>query len=254
MTEPVISMVPVLKPRISALLQGAVAEIRGAGVEPTVEEIIWLHSLCERQVLPSADDPPQYLALPVVLHPRVTLFPLTLEATMWLEGFPRKWWPGDKNRLFDATAYAMARSGTGKGFIKLTNRTTAMARIIAWVRLLPVSEDRLAWGVLQLLDNKETVDVDAAGLTAPHREDAEVADWGEVICQLCGAYHLAPQVFLQMPVGVCVDMLRRAPVPGGASGMAERDNPVAKQAFIHFRLVLRHIINLHKPKETPTSG
>jgi len=239
----------VLKPRVSALLASAVEEITSAsGSPPTPEEVVWLHQLCERQVLPSADDPPPYLPQPVELQRGLVLYPLTMEAQMWLDEYVRRWWPVDD---LPAVAYAMAHCGGGESpFPGLTNRARAKAVVWGWWWTLRENRSRTQWAVLLMAGRQDLVRLDASGLTPVEADAADPLEWGEVIARLSSSYHQPPRVFLQMSMSMVVDMYRRAPrlaaEASGLPGGGEHDDPARLQAFAHLRMVVRYIIRCHR--------
>jgi len=245
---------PVLKPRVSALLDAAVAEILGAaGAPPTPEEVVWLHSLAERQVLPGADDPPVYLPQPIELCGNLVFYPLTLEAQIWLDEYVRRWWRGDD---LPAVAYAMAHCGarTQSPFPRLTHRGRAKATVYGWWWRQRVSRQVVRWAVLTMAGRQELVWLDAAGLTPTDAEAADPLEWGEIIARLSSCYHQAPEMFLRMPESVVVDLYRRAPrmaaQASGLPGGGDDGDAVQQQAFAHFRMVIRHVIAARKAART----
>lgn len=249
----------VMRPRVSALLAAVVAEVRAnCGEPPTPEEVVWLHSFVERQVLPGADDPPPYLPQPLELAGgRLVLYPLTLEAQMWIDQHVRRLW-----RTADdvpPVAFAMAHSGADAPeglFTRLTSRRRMFPAVWSWWWRQRVSRDMARWGVLEMAGRQELVAVDATDVTHARQEGDDAAadplEWGAVIARVCATYHMTPAACMRLPEGVVVDLYRRAPRHGsvggelGAGGADEEQDPVRQQAFAHLRLVIRHISRAHK--------
>jgi len=243
--------VRVPRPKVSALLRAALAELEGRGVHPTPDEIVWLNSLAEKQVLPSVEDPPAFLSPPIRVGPAL-FYPPTVQALMWLDRYGYEWWEGEDDLV--PVAFALAHSGPNAPadlFPGLVNRRAARARVWAWgFRLLVVSRARVRWACSRLLGYETVEEIDATGLKAPGGEE-EAGDWGDVISYLCAAYHQPPEYFLRCSANVAARLLRDLPKVNPMAQYDPAEDPLRKMAFIHFRLAIRHIARLHTPAPAP---
>ena len=243
--------VEILKPRVSAALTAAVSEIRGAGVEPTFDEIIWLHDLVKRSVLPSTSNTPDAIRYPFKVH-GVWFYPLTVSAYIWFSDCAREWWKDDDVKLSNALAFAMAHSdGEGNIFPRLMqNSNLARARVRLWcINNLTFSRKTVMWATSQFYGDHETITVDGTGVAKNKDADNDEAifEWGELTCFVAATYALDPERVQRMSINEVLGLAKRAPAPKGA--IKPSDDPDKVRANAHLRLAIRHIIRGHKEKE-----
>ena len=238
----------VLKPRIRELLLSGIREIENAGYTPTPEEVIWLHSLAEEAVNPDGYHIPSFL-YPAIKVGRIWLYPLTIQAHLWLDECAFRWWKDSAAMNLWATAYAMAKSRPHirSPFEKLCSRSHAEKVIRAWAFIhLLCSRTKLSYAVNRLLGEADYVNIKTG---EDEERGADASEWGDIVAMLCGMYHLSPEVFLwDVSAHDAMAMIRNAPVPSGFS-KPEPDSAVIK-AYHAFRMTVKHIISTRKEKES----
>ena len=225
----------VLKPRIKALFDSGIKQLAKDGVDPTAEEIVWLYSLAERAIKSNSGEETAFFNSPIKIS-GIYLYPLTIQASIWIEHYARKWWRNDERKDLWSVAYAMAHAQKPKAFEKLTTRTIAETKLIRFMfRHLFVSQDRLRQAVTQILGDYDYVKINEKG------EKLEPTEWGETICLLCATYHLSPEIFLcDYSIATILEMIRKAPT---SEGVKSDDNI---RAFIDYRETLKYIAEKHK--------
>jgi len=247
--------VDVLKPKVSAALRAAIDEIEGAGVTPSAEEIIWLHNLVEKRVLPTSGTPPAATRYPFKVG-RVWFYPLTTAAYIWFTDRASVWWREDDAMLTDALAFAMAHSdGASNPFPQMMEcRKTCALRVRAWAVVhLTFSRKTVVWAISQFYGSEKSVSVDATGIAKAKGEDDDtVFEWGELTAYVAAAYGLDPERIQRMGMNEVLGLAKRAPKPSGYKGAA--DDPDAIKANAHLRLAIRHIIRTHKEREAQADG
>lgn len=69
----------IAKPILHKLAEQTIKDLRRDGIEPTSEEILWLHSAAAEMVRPTPCDSSVFLDFPVICG-NVTLLPLSIGA------------------------------------------------------------------------------------------------------------------------------------------------------------------------------
>lgn len=95
------------KPDIHPLVESHLADLRKRGIEPTLAEQIWIVNLCRRVVSPFDSERADLIGAPVRVG-GVSLWRLTVGASVWLQDCAFRWWAGDEARLGMAVAWALA--------------------------------------------------------------------------------------------------------------------------------------------------
>jgi hypothetical protein len=242
------------KPRVSLLVQQAIQEIKDTGVEPTVDEIVWLHSLAVKYILPSASRPSLYLRSPLTFK-GVRFHPLTIQARMWLERCAFEWWPGEQN-VVPLLAFAMGVSFEAYVFDPLYDQGDATKTYTEFLRGCKLTAEELTWCVSQVLGiGDEVAEVaDVKGLLKqkpePDDPDCPVLEWGEIVNKLVAATGLHPRTFLsEMSEDACFDLLRKADKDMARDGTKEKE-----EALGTFRMVIASIKARAPKRETEKAG
>jgi hypothetical protein len=241
---------PIQKPEVSALLHAALDEIKSAGVEPSAEDVIWLHDLCVRQIIPDSTrvdpyiDPPAHIA-------GMELWPLTIQAEMWLENYAFQWWNDDNMATVLATAWAMYHSNPNtetNHFLNHTGRIHSWLAIRAWAfKQLTCSKETLKWACEKILGRKRYEEVESGELVAPSATDPGPSSlqWGGLIASVCNAIPaLKPVDVLRMTSKQCLDLLKHGQAAKSEMGYSteELEKKETANAFFEYRLAIRHII------------
>lgn len=100
----------VCKPTLHPLAHQHLRELRERwGVEPTVEEAIWIVRLCERVMCPCEGERSDLCGIPVRAGiSGVFLWPLTIGAAVWYQDYAAKWWNDNQERMTMALGFALA--------------------------------------------------------------------------------------------------------------------------------------------------
>jgi hypothetical protein len=241
-------IVEMQKPRVSAALSAAVAEIEEAGVKPTPDEVVWLNSLIEKTILPGAGNPPTATRFPFKVG-RVWFHPLTMAAYIWFNERAREWWTDDA-KLTEALAYAMAHSdGVGNVFPEIMeSKAFARLRVKAWAIVnLTFTRRTVAWAIGQFYGDHETVKIDGTGIIKNRDEEDSVFEWGELIAFIAATYGMDPERIQRMGMNELLGMAKNAPSPHGKSTPDKDPEKIRAQG--NLRLAIRHIIATHKAQE-----
>jgi len=100
------------------------------GVEPTLAEALWMAKACERVDEMAGTDYRGMLGIPVEVC-GVRIWPPTVGAICWLEGFPDTWWQLGDPRHYWARVYALANARTPEAFTALSTEEATVAACAA---------------------------------------------------------------------------------------------------------------------------
>ena len=226
------------KEKPALLWESALRDIAAAGVTLAPDDLVWLHTLARKVYRP--DGVRLAFARAPIHVGTVWLYPLALCWLQWLEEVVRWWGPQDML----PTAFACAMSDGETMPTSPSDPVATRAELLQWGNGLSVSAADLEAAVMWVLgDPGETVDV-STGATPTERESAE---WGEILCLLSGAYHLAPWELVLRPVDEVLQMIDTMPSPAGIYSAPTRDQR-RKTALAEFQAAVRHL----KRKGTPT--
>lgn len=192
--------------------QSAIKELEQNKVTPTPDECVWLYMLCEQIVAPTKYNIPCAVR-PVIKIKDVTLFPLSLGASIWLDDFARKWWDGatndgflnkwiDPNFDMDllSIAYAMAHSKKPEVFHELTEESHARLVIKTWAMKLSCSWKELKNAVLNFYKPYDTMEIQSPNEPQKTDDEPDAGMWGRIICKLANEYKQLPEYFMwQIP-------------------------------------------------------
>lgn len=134
-------------PTLPPLALKHIADLKSKGIEPTIEEAIWLVALCERVLCPVSGERSDLCGMPVrVGISDVWLWPLTIGASVWLLDYCLTWWSSDKDRdrLTMATFFALA-NGRDRTAIQQASYSREVAEDIVgeWALSLNCTRDEL---------------------------------------------------------------------------------------------------------------
>lgn len=198
-------------PRIDALFQASIRELEQKGVAPTPSEAVWLHALCCECVRPDRLDVCEWLP-PAVTLGKLNLWPLTIQAQVWLSEYASKWFipGGDLDAL--SVAYAMAHGREPGHFTDLTDRPAAKAAVERWISRLPHTIGQVREAVTRWLGDGSAVEIASENEPA---EAPDALDWGPVLAPLAFHYGMSPAEVMALPAGMVGDLLENLPDRGG---------------------------------------
>jgi len=243
------------KLRLRMLLSTTIDKLKADGVDPTVDEIIWLHELCKEDIFPGCDEPPAYLVPPVVLgagSPReLWLWEPTISALTWLEECAEHWWKPGEDLAPAIFSYHYSAPELRTDFRLFCNRRDTVRTVNRWWRALTFTRAELVWAYEQLSrihrDGYETIAMNPACMSR-HDSDSPM-EWGEVIAGLSAIYQMPPEHFVHMNQSQVVSLWNssdRTPIAamlGGGGGVRKSSGGKSMMAL---GAAVRHIIERHK--------
>ena len=234
------------RPKVRGLVEAAVGEVRAAGVDPSVGDILWLAHLADMRCQPSKIDPLDDFALPVTCG-KAKLRKLTVAGDVWLRECAQKWWPRPKHQLMPVLCelYALANNHSRKTMQKVWDYRQARRVITMWAAAkLPVSYEKIGRALSLVSGHVDHVDVSDPDLA--RQREVDPFDWGEEIALLCAVYNKPPKYFeFEVSVNQCVKMINKAAYAMGRPDLVKDDN--AKDvAFGKFRMAVKDIIRRGK--------
>lgn len=200
------------KLRLQALLHAEIQKLRDDGIEPDLDEIVWLYELCKEEIFPRADEPPCFAVPPIVFtlkgNTDVVLWEPTIEALVWLDEQASQWWQ-DGNDL-PPTIFAYANSGPEPivPFPALYEPRKARKIVNDWFRRLRLPQSLLVWAYNRLtgVHDEGYVEVELPQNCMVRNDAATPMEWGEVIAKLSAIYQQPPEVFVRMNVSQVVSL------------------------------------------------
>jgi len=231
----------VLKPRIKALFDSGIKQLAKDGVDPTADEVVWLYVLAEKVIKPDVGSGVSFFDAPIRVG-SVLLFPLSIQASIWIDRYAKDWWKTDPRKDLLAVTFAMVHSKSKDIFQQMTERRSAWRKIRRWAFWnLSVSYKQLRDVMIDILGDNDYVAI------GEQKKEIEAPEWGEVISMLCGAYHLPPETFLyEYSVSTVLQMLKNMP---NATG--ERPSNESVKSIVEWQKVVRFISQLHRPNMGP---
>ena len=234
------------RPRVRAIVEDAVDEIRSAGVEPSVSDILWLAHLADLKCQPNRADPLDDFSLPVrcgLAH----LYPITIAGDVWLRECAQKWWPHATSRHMAllAECWCLAHGKDAGALSDAFSRSNARATIMRWaIANLIVTAAEMERALILVCGGVTYEELHDAAISKP-LEQTDAADYGEDVALLCAAYKHPRRHFLfDIGMNECKSLLRKAAFAFGRPDMA--DDADADRAFGNFRMAVREIIRRGK--------
>ena len=168
------------RPTLSRYAAGGVRELRERGIEPTHDEVIWLHELGKRVESPGGERLDR-IGFPVRLG-NVYLWRLTVMASEWLHQFAFEWWRDDAFMVTASLAFASAHGRGlpfhGLGLSHYVDEREVRAAVAGWFRTLTVSADELESALDMLLARE---DADAPPPDVKRQAESAGIAWADVL-------------------------------------------------------------------------
>lgn len=125
-------MIP--KPVIHPLAHTHLLELRQKwGVEPTLEESLWIVECCKRVVNPYNGSRMDLIGIPVRCGDSDEwLWPITVGAGIWYQDLAEVWWQRDRDKLGCALAFALAHARDKETLRACRTREAAADMIREW--------------------------------------------------------------------------------------------------------------------------
>ena len=237
------------RPKVRQIVEAAVAEIKAAGVEPTVADILWLAHLAEFRCQPNKSDPLDDFDIPVRCG-LAKLHRMTMAGEVWLRECAAAWWPrpahGYMALLADIYALAHGRDEKAMTNPALWGRKTARAVVVGWaVAHLAVTPSVIARALYLVSGGTDWVRVkDHTGkIVKKQAEEVSPYDYGEDLAALCAVYKREPRYFLfEVSAKQAQRMMRKAALALGRPDLSAESEGDADTTFAAWRLVVNEII------------
>lgn len=224
--------------RTNEVFESTIAALAGDGITPTPSECVWLHTLCEDVVMPDRAEVCAWLP-PVVSIGRVDMYPVTVQARLWLDQYASKWWGDEELMDVLASAWALAHSNEQDAFIGMTQQLRAQIVIGAWAIGLPVTVAQLREGLKRYFGTDISID----GESPLEGRDVDPLDWGEVLARVCNSAKCQPCDVLLWTEAQLLDVLTK-----GKDGTTDQGTPSRSKirALEALRIARVKITDAHK--------
>lgn len=122
------------RPDIPHLAKHHLCELREKwGVEPTLEESIWIVDLCKEVLQPAGQCDLDLIGQPIQAGASdVWLWPFTIGASIWLERCAAKWFGDDEMLWLMAEVYTLAHARDREAFAAMRTRELALVKMREW--------------------------------------------------------------------------------------------------------------------------
>lgn len=172
------------------LFEKEITNLKQVGVEITDlsgAEIVALVKAVEKLRNPFSGVNLDVVGAPITVG-GVTLWKLTVGATVWLAEFARGWWlyRGKEKAYFWALVYACVNARRKGAFITLTDEKTAHEEITKMALKMAVYEDELAKAVNDCLEVREATAPKLNKGKEPEDKPEIQTDWASIIARLEG--------------------------------------------------------------------
>ena len=137
--------------RIHKLAKEAIRRLRVDGIEPTLDEIVWLHELANATEQISD---PAYLLFASKKVGNISIYPMTIGARVWMITQATEWFQDDELMFDLAILYAYSHSRNASAF-KFETRKEAGKAILRWAKTLEITEKEILSAFTNLASEAE---------------------------------------------------------------------------------------------------
>jgi hypothetical protein len=175
-------MLIIQKPIVSPLVNSALDEIRKRGVEPSAEDIVWLHYSAQKMTGRDVRDIPVLLDLPLEVGGTL-LWPMCRGAALWFRFVALPLF-GDDVRVL---AFALAFGRDAEGLQRLNARAQIADKVNTWANTLSCTAQALEEAVDRVvMGDSEPVDIDSP--LENKKMQYRAVNYGESVALLCHNY------------------------------------------------------------------
>jgi hypothetical protein len=221
-------------PRVNALFDKTVQGLIAKGRAPSPRQCVWLYDLCQDAVTPDRGEVCAWLPAPVTLG-RLSLYPMTMQAHIWLDEYASKWWATDDVMDVLATAWASVHARRADAFSRMTSRAFATGKLAIWGATMPYTLDQLREALRRLMGAQDGINLESP---AEPKAPADPLEWGEVLARAAAALKITPDEALLLNIEVIGDIQRAAAREDGQSPAMDSSKLRALEAL---RLAVKHI-------------
>ena len=212
------------------------------GIQPTLDQVIWLNDLCREVENPSGGRPTMAIGTPVCVG-NAWLWPFTIQASAWYEE-SLLWFDGELATY--ALGYALCKGREPEAFAKMYDRDYATDTLKKWCRGLDCTLDELAWGIGKILEDKTRIDDPDADST-----EGASGNWDDLITTLCGMTKTEPEIWTTFCCrDFCLKMIHASISQNQAGGSGPDPNDphiLATQRMLHGLKIIR---DSHKEQQS----
>jgi len=151
-----------LKPKIHRLAREAIRRLKDDRIEPTLDEIVWLHNLAEKTEK-VAD--PELLLFQCKRVGNINIYPMTIGARVWMLNVALKWFDGDDLLTDLSILYAYANSRKKNSFNFETPKA-ARSTILKWANKITATEDEITNAFQKITPDNDEDDLRGYGIVS----------------------------------------------------------------------------------------
>lgn len=231
-------------PKHNPLFEARYNELTAEGIKLSAHDVAWLYECCRKCVEVDRHAPLAWIA-PALIIGDTKLYPLTLQAEMWLDQCVSKWWGDVPEMDILVTCYAMAHGTKAGAFADLCSEPIARKAVMSWAWSLPYTTAQLRFALDNYMDRGGGwVDIENKNYV-PCGADKE--QYGEFLAFACWHYKRTPAEFLSMPVDQVVELMRNMPNPDGTPRKSADNTTYAQESL---RLCIKQIRASHAERVT----
>lgn len=236
---------------LSPVAAQAITELREKfGVEPTVDEIVWLHNLGQRVENPGGAPHAGLAGAPVCVG-NVALWPLSMGASRWFLEVGEPLFGKQKFGEL-VLAYAMAHSRQPEVLWRFTSPDAVRSAVKDWQRVVGVRWRELE-AALYIAQGREPIRPPPDPKAEPIPAYQTERNLRVVIAELCAEHPGTTPDYWRWGTGMteALECLYAVRSQKRAKGEAPDPNEPSNAAFICLRHAVAAIIQNHKPKVAP---
>ncbi len=163
---------------LSELAESEINDLKSQGIEPTLNEIIWINDLSRKVENPDGARPCVAIGEPSPAG-NAWLWPFTIASSRWFAKV-LPWFDGNPESETLVLAFSLAHGRDVGVFSYLSNYEAVKETVAEWSDELGCTADELAEAITKILPYSDTVELD------DEEESVQGAsDWDEIIATLC---------------------------------------------------------------------
>lgn len=174
------------RPDIPHLAKHHLRELREKwGVEPTLEESIWIVDLCKEVLQPAGQCDLDLIGQPIQAGASdVWLWPFTIGASIWLERCAARWFGDDEMLWLMAEVYTLVHARDREAFTAMRTREQALAKMREWELTLNCTWQELIAAMREVYTQLEIGDEEQQAPDAQKGGRAGDKSWTAIVARL----------------------------------------------------------------------
>ena len=244
--------------------QAEIKELRAAGIQPTLDEIVWINDLSRAVENPKGGEN-RHLAGKPSKAGTVWLWPFTIQARIWYES-TLGWFDGNAELENNALAFALAHGRESGAFLHLTGYQSAKKAIEQWRAAIDCTDEELAAAVFDVIPHDDEIQQLEAKFQEEYNkahgieeEQPEDIDRQEIIDELIAATGLPRDVWIRQETESRVLSImniiarQQAAMTGAPDERPDPEDPYM-QACKRLGIAIKEIRRRHKEPEEKGNG